>query len=76
MGKIHLKTVKTLTILLPLTLLNIITLQYVGIEKVSLLRRGGEMDKILLKREAFWIQSLKTLTPFGLKIDFDLKTFL
>ena len=52
------------------------SLQYIGIEKVSMPRRGGEIEKLLLKREAFWIQSLKTLTPFGLNVDFDLKPFL
>ena len=52
------------------------SLHYIGIEKVSVPRRGGEIEQILLKREAFWIQSLKTLSPFGLNVDFDLKSFL
>ncbi len=52
------------------------SLRYIGIEKVAHLRRGGDFNKLLLKREAFWIYSLNTLAPNGLKIDFDLRHFL
>ena len=39
---------------------------------VTLPRRGGDLDNLLLKREAAWIFNLKTLAPFGLNVDFDL----
>jgi len=47
----------------------ITSLRYIGIEKISSLRRGGDLDQILLKRESFWIHKLKTLTPHGLNVD-------
>uniref|UniRef100_A0A674E9P8 Reverse transcriptase domain-containing protein n=1 Tax=Salmo trutta TaxID=8032 RepID=A0A674E9P8_SALTR len=55
---------------------SISSLRYIGIEHVTLPRRGGDLDNLLLKREAAWIFNLKTLAPFGLNIDFDLKPFL
>ena len=51
-------------------------LRYIGIEKVPVPRRGGDLDNTLLKREAFWIHFLNTLTPNGLNVDFDLRPFL
>lgn len=39
------------------------TLKYVGTEQVHLPRRGGDMDNLLLKTEAFWIHTLGTLNP-------------
>lgn len=52
------------------------SLKYTGIEKVNSPRRGGDMDTILLQREAFWIYTLDTLNPRGLNEDFDLRPFL
>ena len=52
------------------------SLRYIGIEKVNVPRRGGDIEQLLLKREASWIYQLKTLSPMGLNIDFDLRPFL
>ena len=48
---------------------SILSLHYIGIEHVTLPRRGGDLDNVLFKREA-------ALAPFGLNVDFDLKPFL
>ena len=46
---------------------DISTFRFVGIEQVKLPRRGGNLDALLKKREAFWIHSLQTLVhPKGL----------
>ena len=52
------------------------SLRYIGIEHVTLPRRGGDLDNLLLKREAAWNFNLKFFAPFGLNVDFDLKPFL
>ncbi len=52
------------------------TLQYIGIEVVKCPRRGGDINKLLLQREAFWIFTLDTLSPRGLNEDFDIRPFL
>ena len=52
------------------------SLHYIGIEHVPMPRRGGDIDSLLLKREAEWIYKLKTLAPQGLNLDFDLRSFL
>ena len=54
---------------------SISSLHYIGIEHVTLPRRGVDLDNLLLKREAAWIFNLRTLAPFGLNVDFDLKPF-
>ena len=54
---------------------SISSLLYIGVDHVTLARRVGDLDN-LLKLEAAWICNLKTLTPFGLDVDFDLKPFL
>lgn len=55
---------------------NVSSLKYVGIEQVKLPPRGGDINSLLLKREAFWIYTLGTLAPKGLNEDFDLRPFL
>lgn len=50
--------------------------RYIGIENVSLPRRGGDLEMLLAKRENFYIHFLKTLTPHGLNTEFELKWFL
>lgn len=50
-------------------------LRYVSMEKVTLPRRGGDFDSLLLRTEAFWIHHLNTLAPHGLNVDLDLKPF-
>ncbi len=55
---------------------SISTLQYIGIEAVKLPRRGGDINNLLLKREAYWIYTLNTLSPNGLNGDFDIHPFL
>ena len=39
------------------------SLRYIGIEKVIVPRRGGNIETLLLKREASWIYALKTFHP-------------
>ncbi|KAL2102084.1 hypothetical protein ACEWY4_003845 [Coilia grayii] len=51
-------------------------LRYIGIEKVSLPRRGGNLARLLSQRENYYIHFLRTLTPFGLNVEFELKCFL
>ncbi len=50
--------------------------KFLGIERVLLHRRGGNRDRKLLQREAFWIFELKSLTPTGLNEEMDLACFL
>ena len=52
------------------------SLRYTAIEKVERPKRGGNFENIILKREAFWISHLNTLSPNGLNQDFDLRPFL
>ena len=52
------------------------SLRYIGIEKVETPRRGGDLDKILLQREAEWIYRLGSLVPHGLNTEFDLRCVL
>ncbi len=52
------------------------TLQYIGIEAVKLPRRGGDINNLLLKREAYWIYTLNTLSPNVLNQDLDICPFL
>lgn len=55
---------------------NVSALRYLGIEQVKLTSRGGDINSLLLKREAYWIYTLETLNPKGLNEDFDLRPFL
>ncbi len=52
------------------------TLQHIGIEVVKCPRRGGDINILILQREAFWIFTLDTLSPRGLNEDFDIRPFL
>lgn len=55
---------------------NVSALRYIGLEKVEKPRRGGDWESLLLKREAFWIYELRTLKPFGMNLDLDIRPFL
>ncbi len=55
---------------------SISTLQYIGIEAVKLPRRRGDINHLLLKREAYWIYTWNTLSPNGLNEEFDICPFL
>jgi len=55
---------------------NVSSLRYCGIELVKQPFRGGDVNRLLLKWEAFWIYTLDTLAPKGLNEDFDLRPFL
>lgn len=39
-------------------------------------RRGGNINKDLLKREAFWIHKFNSLSPTGMNEELDLTVFL
>ena len=52
------------------------SLRYIGIEHVSLPRRGGNIDNLLLKRELWWCHFLGTLAPEGLNQEFDIRPYL
>lgn len=55
---------------------NVSSLRYFGIELLQPFRRGGDINLQLLKREAFWIYTLDTISPKGLNEAFDLRPFL
>ena len=52
------------------------TLKFIGLEKVTLPPRGGDMKKLLLQRESFWIFTLNSMEPNGLNESLDLSSFL
>lgn len=52
------------------------SLRFQGIEFVSPLKRGGDRDKVILQREAFWIHTLQTEHPKGLNEELLLGCFL
>ena len=55
---------------------DICTLRFQGIEMVKPLKRGGDRDKFLLQREAYWIHALNTVYPKGLNEELLLHCFL
>nr|XP_055053666.1 uncharacterized protein LOC129438772 isoform X1 [Misgurnus anguillicaudatus] len=55
---------------------NLASLRYCGIEVVKTPPRGGDINSLLLRREAFWIYTLDTLFPKGMNEEFDLRPFL
>ena len=52
------------------------SLRYIGIEKVLVHPKGGNLDFLLSRWEQYWIQHLRTLSPHGLNIDDEFKCFL
>lgn len=50
--------------------------RFIGIEKVSLPKRGGNIDILLKQREAYWIYTLQTLSPSGLNDELQLSVML
>ena len=52
------------------------SLRYIGIEHVTLPRRGGDIDNLLLRRELWWIEYLGSMAPRGMNIDYDIRPFL
>lgn len=52
------------------------SLKYTGIERIEQPKRGGNWDTMLLRREAFWISTLGTLSPQGLNEELDLRPFI
>lgn len=51
-------------------------LKYEGIEQTKPSKRGGDINTQLLRREAFWIYTLDTISPRGKNEEFDLRPFL
>lgn len=47
-----------------------------GIETVNIPCRGGDRDKILLQREAYWVHCLDILIPNGLNKEISFSCFL
>ena len=54
----------------------ICTLRFQGIEVVNAPKRGGNRDRLLLQREAYWIHTLNTVFPKGLNEELILNCFL
>ena len=52
------------------------SLRFQGIEVVNPLKRGGDRDRALLQREAYWIHTLQTEHPKGLNEELLLGCFL
>ena len=52
------------------------SLRYIGIEHVTLPRRGGDIDNLLLRRELWWIEFLGSMAPRGMNIDYDIRPYL
>ena len=52
------------------------SLRFQGLEVVNPLKRGGDRDRALLQREAFWIHTLQTEHPKGLNEELLLGCFL
>ena len=52
------------------------SLRFQGIEVVSTPRRGGDREKLLLRREAWWIDHLRTEFPYGMNEELLLGCFL
>lgn len=55
---------------------DVCSLRFYGIEYVPPPPRGGDHDRLLKQREAFWIHTLQTLAPKGLNDEFNLNIFL
>lgn len=55
---------------------DISSFRFIGIEQVSLPKRGGNLDILLKQREAFWIHTLQTLMPKGLNDELLLNVML
>ena len=55
---------------------DVCSLRFQGIELVQPLRRGGDRDRRLLQREAYWIHRLQTESPRGLNEELLLSCFL
>lgn len=55
---------------------DISSLRFCGIEQVNLPPRGGDHDKLLKQREAYWIHTLQILAPKGLNDELLLNMFL
>ena len=52
------------------------SLRFQGIEAIQPLKRGGDRDRFLLQREAWWIHTLQTEHPKGLNEELLLGCFL
>lgn len=55
---------------------NLNNLRYVGVEKVEKQPRGGDLERLLLQRETYWIYFLNIMSPDGLNEEFEIKPFL
>ena len=55
---------------------DISSFRFTGIEQVQMPPRGGDLDLILKRREAYWIFTLQTLAPKGLNDEFMLNVML
>ncbi len=55
---------------------DVCSLRFQGLETVKPLKRGGDRDRALLQREAFWIHTLQTEHHKGLNEELLLSCFL
>lgn len=46
-----------------------------GVEKIVTPKRGGDLFRTLCRREVFWIFSLNTRLPLGLKFEWDVSHY-
>ncbi len=49
------------------------SLRHIGIKKVTLSPRGGDLEVLLSRREHYWIHRVTTLSPHGLNIEYDMR---
>ena len=55
---------------------DISSFRFMGIEQIQMPPRGGDLDLLLKRREAYWIFTLQTLAPKGLNDEFALSVML
>ena len=55
---------------------SVASLKFIGIEKITIPLRGGDIIKKLLQREAFWIYTLNAASAGGVNDQPNLSCFL
>ncbi|XP_069492437.1 uncharacterized protein [Ambystoma mexicanum] len=55
---------------------NIAQIRFIILEQIKMPRRGGNIHKMLLQKETYWIEKLNTMQPNGMNAKWDLSCFL